>query len=334
MKNNYSRYDKKSVLLKVLAVIFSVILVFAATLYGINIYEKNADQSNEAGILTLNETIEYNNKEYVLKDDIETYLFLGLDKFEGEEIDSYNNDKQADFLLLAIVDNDASTFTALHINRDTVTEMNILGVAGDKVGTVEKQIALAHTYGNGKEVSCRNTATAVSKLLGGIKIDHYVSVTMDAVPIYNDRVGGVEVTVLDDFTGVDDTLIEGKKVTLDGMHALNYVRTRYGLDDSTNNNRMERQRQYLKALYEKTQQCVEKDNRFIEDSFLQLTEYVVSDCSVNRLEKLMNKLSNYQFDDIYGFEGETVKGEDFIEFYPDEESVKEVSVKLFYKPKD
>mgnify|MGYP000585160404 FL=1 len=68
---------------------------------------------------------------------------------------------------------------------------------------------------------------------------------MDAVPILNDLLGGVEVTVLDDFSGIDDTLIKGETVTLHGDHALTYVRERYGLEDSSNSTRMVRQRQYM-----------------------------------------------------------------------------------------
>ena len=34
-----------------------------------------------------------------------------------------------------------------------------------------------------------------------VKIDHYISLTMDSVAVMNDLVGGVEVTVLDDFLG-------------------------------------------------------------------------------------------------------------------------------------
>ena len=45
-------------------------------------------------------TLKYEGTEYVLKDNVETFLVLGLDKFDGEsESDSYNNDKQADFLM-------------------------------------------------------------------------------------------------------------------------------------------------------------------------------------------------------------------------------------------
>ncbi len=72
---------------------------------------------------------------------------------------------------------------------------------------------------------------------------------MDAVPIINDAVGGVTVTVLDDMTSADPALEKGAEVTLQGKQALTYVRTRRGLDDSTNLHRMERQRQYMGELY-------------------------------------------------------------------------------------
>lgn len=281
-------------------------------------------------------SVVYNGQEYVLNDNIETILVIGLDKFEEsyDDEESYNNDKQADFIMLLVVDDSDSSYTAIHINRDTITEMNILGVAGDKVGTVSKQIALAHTYGNGKEVSCRNVSDAVSNLLLGANIDHYVSVTMDAVALFNDLVGGVEVTVLDDFTGIDDTLVKDQTVTLFGEHALKYVRSRYGLDDSTNNNRMNRQQQYLKALYNKTQVCVENDDGFIAEAALKLTDYIVSDCSVNKLQSLMEKISLYEFAEMRTIEGETVTGEEFMEFHPNADSITETVIKLFYIPQD
>jgi LCP family protein required for cell wall assembly len=209
-------------------------------------------------------TIEYQGKKYALSENVETFLVLGLDKFEGEGMtDSYNNDKQADFLMLFVFDNDTKKCTAIQINRDTMVAVNVLGVAGNKVDTLTRQIALAHTYGNGRDVSCRNTADSVSSLLKGVKVNHYLSVMMDAVPIFNDLVGGVEVVVLHDFTGIDDTLVKGETVTLMGEQALRYVRTRNGLEDSTNSTRMERQQQYINALYDKTMSRIHGDESFI-----------------------------------------------------------------------
>ena len=130
----------------------------------------------------LDETVTHDGVDYVLNENIETFLVLGLDKFEGaSNADSYNNDKQADFLILFVLDNENKQYTAIHINRDTMVDINVLGVAGNKVDTVHKQIALSHTYGNGKDLSCHNTANSVSSLLMGMKVDHYASVTMESI---------------------------------------------------------------------------------------------------------------------------------------------------------
>ncbi len=281
-----------------------------------------------------NPTVEHNGNEYVLNENVETFLIMGLDKFDGESIvDSYNNDKQADFLMLFVLDNDAKRCTALHINRDTIVDVNVLGVAGNKVDTLRKQIALAHTYGNGDDVSCRNTADSVTSLLSGMKVNHYASVTLDAVSILNNLVGGVEVVVLDDFSGIDDSLIKGETVTLKGEQALTYVRTRKDLEDSSNSTRMKRQQQYINALYEAMQQSIASDDEFIVDASLKMSDYIVSDRSVTQLQALAEKITQYEFLGIEDIDGTSKMGAEHIEFYPDEESIKEIVIKLFYEPK-
>lgn len=319
--------------LQYVAVILLVVFLLSAVLLFVNIWERFNGGTDHGEVTST--TFVYNNEEYVLKDGIETVLILGLDKFE-DEIDetAYRNDRQSDFMMLLVIDNYNRKCSAIHINRDTMVEINKLGIAGQKVGTVNGQIALAHTYGNGKEVSCRNAADAVSKLLYGIKIDHFISVTMDAVPLFNDLVGGVEVEVLDDFTGIDDTLIKGETVTLMGQHALNYVRTRYGMEDSSNETRMIRQRQYIKALYEKAFDKVQNDEEFIVDASVKMSDYVVSNYTATRLQELFKKVSDYRFKEIRYLEGESVVGDKFMEFTPDEDSVKKVVVDLFYSLKD
>ncbi len=309
-----------------------VVLLIASALLFLKMWEDNRGQFPEKNV---GETTErYDGKDYVLKDSLETFLIMGLDKFdEYVETDSYNNDQQADFIMLFVFDNELKKCTALHINRDTMADVNILGVAGNKVDTVRKQIALAHTYGNGRDVSCRNTADAVSALLHDSKIDHYVSLTMDSVAVLNDAVGGVEVEVLEDFGSIDETLIKGQTVTLMGEHALNYVRTRYGLEDSTNSTRMERQRQYLEALHKKAMECAENDEEFIVEALLKMADYIVSDRSVTQLQDLAKKFTEYELTGILSLEGESKMGEKFVEFYPDEASLKKTIIDLFYEMK-
>lgn len=326
---------RRKQILRCAALVSLVVFLLSAALLILNVWEKNRGTFPSGNSNGLDSTIEYDGKKYVLKDDIQTFLVLGLDKFDDAiQNDAYNNDQQADFVMLFVIDEANKTCTAVHINRDTMADMSILGVAGEKVGTINKQLALAHTYGNGREVSCRNTAEAVSNLLLNAKVDHYISVTMDAVPIYNDLVGGVELTVMDDFTGVDDTLIQGETVTLMGEQSLRYIRSRYGMDDSTNNARMKRQQQYLEALYKKSVDCIEKDDGFIVDASLKMADYIVSDCSVERLQMIFEKIAGYEFNGIRALEGDTVMGEEHIEFYPDVDSLKKIVVDLFYETDD
>ena len=319
--------------LKYVAVLLVVVFLLSAALLVLELWEKDYGRFPEQDIEE--NTITYDGKKYVFSDDIETFLVIGLDKFEGDiTADSYKNDQQADFLMLLVYDNKNKKCTPIQINRDTMTSVNILGVAGNKIDSDTMQIALAHTYGNGKEASCRNTANAVSGLMLGVYIDHYISVTMDSIITLNDLVGGVEVTINDDFSGIDDTLVKGETVTLMGEHAMNYVRTRYGLEDSSNENRMERQRRYISELYKKIVEKIEKDENFIVDASLKLADYIVSDRTVNQLQDFAKRFAEYETSDIITIDGENIVGERFMEFYADETSVKKIVTQYLCEVKD
>ncbi len=323
---------RKRRLLKYGLIALLVFAVICAGFFGMRIWDKQ--QGAFSPVDSDEEAVTLDGKEYVLKDRTEAFLVLGLDKVEGEsKSDSYNNDMQSDFLMLLVFDNDKKTVTALQINRDTMVNVNVLGLAGNKVDTAYKQIALAHTYGNGKDVSCHNVAESVSDLLFGMKVNHYMSLTMDAVPVLNDLVGGVKVTVLDDFTGIDKALVKGKTVTLKGEQALRYVRSRRGLEDSTNLNRMERQRQYGESLYEAFKAKASNDDEFIINSSLEMADYIVSDRSITQLQDLAEKFTEYEFLGVKTIEGEAEAGEQYMEFYPNDRLLRKTVIELFYKEK-
>lgn len=319
--------------LKIAAGMLAFVLLLSTALLLLSLWERQQGRFPAQNLPNSDGIVEYEGRKYRFDESLQTVLVMGLDKYvEVADDTAYTNDKQADFLMLLVFDDANKVCAALHINRDTMVEVNVLGVAGQKIGTVEKQIALAHTYGNGKQVSCRNTSDAVSALLLDLKIDHYVSMTMDSVAVFNDLVGGVTLTVQDDFTGIDETLIKGQTLTLNGDQAFHYVRTRYGLEDSSNSTRMTRQRQYLNALLQKTQECVANDSEFVLRATAKMSDYLVSDCTVNQLQAMFEKLTTYQFDEIYSMDGESVVGEQFMEFYADESAVRALVTKLFCKP--
>lgn len=328
--------------LKGTAAILAVVLVLLAGMLLLQRWENTQDapvsSSGEASSVEAGAPVDgreityYNGTAYAKKEDLETVLLLGVDKFEGETPDGYVNNQQADFLLLLVMDKQNETCTPIQLNRDTMTQIQILGVTGEAAGTFTGQLALAHTYGSGEEDSCENTVLAVENLLYGVGIDHYVSLTMDGVALLNDLVGGVTVEVLDDFSGIDDSLVQGETVTLKGQQALTYVRSRGGMEDSSNLRRMERQRQYLSALQQQLKAAVQQEDGFTLDALLQLNGYMVSDCTVDQLSDLGDSLAAYQVSDILTTPGDAQEGEEFMEFTVDEDALQQLVMDVFYEP--
>lgn len=324
--------NKKSYLKYVMIGLVIVFLIAAAFLF-LKMWEKR--QGKFTGAVIENGVLTYQGKEYVRKDNLETFLVLGLDKYDGAaSSDSHESGVQADFLMLFVFDNEAKQCRAIHINRDTMTTVNRLGIGGNKTDSFTKQIALAYNYvaDSNDKIRCRNTKDSVEALLQGVKVDHYLSLTMDSVAVMNDFVGGVEVEVLDDFTGIDDTLIKGQKVTLKGEQALTYVRTRYGLEDSANTTRMERQKQYIKALYGKINSAKEADEMFLVKLVDAVDDHVAYDSSDKKMQAFAEKFEAYEFLGITDIQGEAKIGE-FYEFYPNEDALWELVIEQFYVPK-
>lgn len=280
------------------------------------------------------DVLRYNGGRYLKNDAIETVLLMGLDRFGDQPADSVDA-QQADMLLLLVLDRSTGTCTPLHINRDTMCTIYQLDAMGEPFMPLNGQICLAHAYGSGGRDSCRNQVRAVSELLYDTPIDHYASVTMDAVGIINNLVGGVTVTVLDDLSALDSALVQGETVTLQGDQALTYVRARMGLADPTNLNRMKRQQQYLTALQQKfTQELAENDD-LSRQIVTAVSDDMVSDFTVNSLSSFVDMATTYTFTPIREIAGEAVYSEDRSpEFYADEDALYQMVVDLFYLPLD
>lgn len=262
---------------------------------------------------------------------VQTMLLIGIDKFSGNiESNSYNNASQADFLALFVNDADTGENAVIHLNRDTMTRLTVLGVTGDAAGTRTAQLALAYNYGSGAGDSCQNTVDAVSHLLYSMEIDHYLAVTMDSVPVINDWAGGVKLTVADDFTSMDEQLSIGAEVVLKGQQALTYVRTRMGLDDSTNLQRMKRQRQYASAWVEAARPKLGDENAVMQ-LVMEMSDYHYSDCTAEQLASFADMLAGGEVV-IHELSGKAVQGEQFMEFYADDEQVQQLVLDLFYRP--
>jgi len=287
---------------------------------------------------TADRLITYNGRQYRYREDIDTLLIIGTDEFELEidEEDTDNNHRnntQSDLLLLVVFDNTNESYRIIQINRDTMTGIRKYDVFGQYAGILRTQIALSHIYGTGGDDSCQDTAFAVSRLLYDVDIDNYLQITMSAVPILNDLVGGVDVTIEDNFEGVDDTLVIGQTVHLQGEHALTFVRARMTMpDDDTNEARMRRQQTYMTAFMEALGNILQEDPDFATRAFQTVGDYLISNMTTDRFEELTARFNEYEEEAIIIPEGESVMGETYREFYVDEDALQQLVVDTFYEP--
>ena len=317
-------------LLKVLAVIAIVVLVFVIAFAALHLAESSLVKKNPVGEQHVSKTIIRDGVAYYPRQDITTVLLMGIDD-SGEKVGgvSYRNDGHADVLLLAVLDDTSKTYNIISINRDSMVTMPVLGIGGRPADTRYGQIALSHTYGGGLEDSCENVKKTVSDLLCGIGIDYYAAMNMDGVPVLNDAVGGVEVEVVDDFSGIDDTIAMGT-VVLQGEQALNFVRIRMGVGDQLNLSRMDRQKAFMEGFIDKIRG---QSDQYLLDLYDTVSDYVVTDCNGNAMADLASRFSEYTLEEIVYLKGENVKGEVFMEYHLDEDALDQMTIELLYEPK-
>ena len=72
------------------------------------------------------------------------------------------------------------------------------------------------------------------------------------------------------------------------------------------------------------------DAGFALELILQVSQYMVSDMDAGQLSDVANELLDYTSNGIYTIEGESVQGEEFMEFYADDASIQTVVAELFY----
>lgn len=329
MSNYYSkRKEKKQSIIAILMVIFLVGVMFFSLISIVKEWEKS--QSYDEYVMSSTAVV-YNGETYVQNPLIQTVMLLGIDTIDPlEDSGTYNNEYQSDFIALIVIDNDNETYKILQINRDTMTDIPVLGLNGIPVSTMEAQLALAYNYGNGLEDSSENVAEAVSDLLWGIDVDNYITLSMGAIPTLNDAVGGVTVTIEDDFSSVNDTFIMGETITLLGDDALAFVRSRLYVDDSTNISRMARQTQYIQALYEKLGNDDDGASALTASVLTKVADYMVTDTTVNYLSTITEKISDYEFEGFVSIDGEGTVNDVYMEFYIDEDSLNQTVIDLFF----
>ena len=301
--------------------------------------EVTAPETEDVIVEESGDVVTYKGEKYVYNENITSILFMGIDKRTIENTSSkIGKSGQADMLMLAIMDVESGKVNLWNISRDAMTEVDIYNVEGEYVRTDNLQACLAYAYGDGRESSCRNVVRSVSRLLYGMPIQSYAAIDLEALPLLNDAVGGVEVTIHEgDILTAD--FKPGTKVLLTGEDAEKYLRTRI-LDWTTmgtldsNNNRMARQKQYMtnfmhKALVQTREDITTPVKLY---RIAMQDDHMVTDLTPAKITYLATVFSkvNFSENNFQKVPGEVVAGEVYAEYHVDDEALYQMILDTFY----
>lgn len=246
------------------------------------------------------------------REGIQTILVSVLDQYDvSSETGSFRNGLRADLLMLMVVDNLQGETTVLQLNPDTVVSFAAPGSSE----TIQIPIGLTYSYGSGGSDSFLSASKAISNLFGGIKLDHYMIFTMDAIAAVNDMLGGVAV--------------EGEESKpLTGQEAAEYLRRR-DAEDVDNSDHMNRQRQYMQGLYGPFMTNAQNDD-FLAQLTLKMGDGMSTDLTLSQMVQMMDLLGSYELkDSVVTLTGEASVENGEYRFYTDEAALKQTMEALF-----
>ena len=325
----------------VVALLVVVVLAYAGILLGVravgNRIEGEGAQepvgSLEGRFADDNVEMQYSGRTWSYrKRDLTNLLLIGVDWADSETAASERYAGQADFLLLMTIDRRNKTVSALQLDRDTITDIRIFGTFGDFTGIRATQLCLSHAYGKTAEDNCENTGWAVSRLLAGIPIDGYLALDMGGIAVLNDALGGVTVTLDEDFSSLDPQMTKGATLRLQGDQAEKFVRGRRDVGDGTNAARMRRQRAFIDAAQELLLEQMNEDINSIGRLYDALEEHLTTNLQRGWLVNKAYECREYSWQDTKTPVGSHVVGADgFMEFHVDADALDALLAENFFE---
>lgn len=283
-----------------------------------------------------NKELIYGGKRYLRHTGIKAVLLLGLDRTADNLMEERVpwEQGQTDAIFLLAHNTARNTVKILKIPRDTMAVMPETNPESQVINEGVAQITVAYSAGNGVYESCEETCRAVSRLLGGIPIDHYMLGDLNIVADVNDLVGGVTVRVPQDQTVWNDPEFRpGETVTLHGKKAERFIRARNKEKSFTAIERMERQQIYIIAFEKQLKQCLKKDQDIVEKMFDAMEGDMLTDMKRNEYVDLTLSIlgsGTLTEKDFVTLPGENWAGPVYDEYHPHYADIDREILDLFY----
>lgn len=318
-------------------VAWTVVFLLIASLFIVAMQIEQRNQTQMRGIEQQNigqrKRTEYQGVTYAEKTDLTALLLLGTDRNDVNVDYGARRGGQADFQLLLVIDPEKKCIHQLQIDRDTITDVEVLGIFGNSIGLQPMQISLAHAFGTTPE-ECNNRAIeAVERMLPGLDVDLYITLDLASIGILNDVLGGVTVTLEDDFSAIDPAMSQGTTLTLNAQQAEIFVRSRMSVGDGTNQSRMYRQRAYMSAAKDVFKSRMRENPEFANQLLDALENDMTTDASRGRLLNEANQAYSYQLLPIETLPGEHAIGKDgFMEYHLADGAALDWVMRVLYEP--
>ena len=271
--------------------------------------------------------VKHDGKTYIQKDGLTTVLLLGIDDSKTPDPHVIGDGYRSDALVLLILNSKTSTMQTLSISRDTITQIDMYDNKGDYFAHGTMQINMQYAFGDSPRRSAYLTKKTVSQLICGRRIDGCVAVRMSGIPTIGDILGGITLTMNEDYSYIDARYTQGATLTLKGQELERFLRYRDIEEQGSNERRLARQEWLMQELFE-TLGSGSKTS-LAETIFDRAADYIETDLDADTI----SMISTFQMDpEGLKIPGQSVAGDYHDEFYVDEEALQELLLEIFYDP--
>lgn len=275
----------------------------------------------------------YDGKAYQKKENLTTILVLGIDQRGSIESGTgrAGSNGQSDMIWVVTIDKDTDEVQVITIPRETVVDVDEYYVNGKFYRTVNEQICLQYAYGRNSQEGCELAKEKVEELLG-IPMDYYCAFSMEAIPIIVNAVGGVTVTMTEDYEIPEHTYSTGETVTLTGEEAYEFVHFRDIERYGTNLERMARQKEFLKALIPTVKSQLKKNWLLPFQMYRDLEECMTTDIPMRKLPSFAwtAMKSDFDVENIFRIPGEDIHVDKYDQYIVDEMGLEQLIMDSFY----
>lgn len=274
-------------------------------------------------------TVTIDGKTWKLNRKQKVVLAMGVDSKESvQSMNQYAVGGHADTILLLILNDEDRTIRMVEISRDTMVEVDVYDQDRKHLYSGPMQLTLQYAVSDSPQRGCMLMKRKVSEMLYGLPIDSYFSVTLDGLVTAVDIMGGLTVTMEQDWTQIDPKYTAGTQITMDSAEAERFVRYRDTNTSGSNNVRMQRHDWLIKTVF---QQLSHTDSDMPERLLEELDPYIETDMDAEVLKKMMTYAL---LDGSVKLPGETILGDEHDEYYLDEDALEGVLLELFYVPQE